>query len=239
MFIECSEAIHRGELVLRTSREDKVFHFQNWFSQRLTSLDIAYDPSSRNTYPDFRLVHAPEGYEIKGLAYHGRESTYDTNSQIPTGLHNGRAIYYVFGRYPANVDENRYPVIDLVMFHGDFLNSDHDYVHKNRHVEGFGSYGDILIRDREMYVAPTPFALTEGTVGQHTLILPDAAEVDPRLGICGELTRVEADRVVVGYTVDLVSNTLTEEHRDNPTAGEEHVFSRDASLQSSANATEF
>jgi|SRR5829696_8936912 len=28
---------------------------------------------------------------------------------------------------------------------------------------GFGSYGDILVRDRKMYVAPTPFALAEGT----------------------------------------------------------------------------
>jgi len=38
----------------------------------------------------------------------------------------------------------------LVICHGDFLNADHDYVHKNKSVKGFGTYGDILIRDRKM-----------------------------------------------------------------------------------------
>ena len=44
-------------------------------------------------------------------------------------------------------------MLDLVVCHGDFLNADHDYVHKNKSVKGFGSYGDIMIRDRKMYVA--------------------------------------------------------------------------------------
>ena len=45
--------------------------------------------------------------------------------------------------------------------HGDFLNADRDYVHKNRSVRGFGSCGDVLIRDRKMYMIPTPFWLLE------------------------------------------------------------------------------
>lgn len=106
---------------------------------------------------------------------------YDANSQMPTGRHNGRSIFYVFGRYPADLEPypdhgggRRYPVIDLVMCHGSFLNADHEYVHKNKSVKGFGTYGDVLIRDRKMYVAPTPFALTEGTTGLMTLIVPEA-----------------------------------------------------------------
>ncbi len=117
----------------------------------------------RNTYPDFRLVQIAEGYEVKALAYPGREANYDCNSQVPSGYHNGRTIYYLFGRYPKDADTDDYPVIDLVMCHGDFLNADHTYVHRNRNIKGFGSYGDIMIRDRKMYVAPTPFALTDGT----------------------------------------------------------------------------
>jgi aminoglycoside phosphotransferase len=49
----------------------------------------------------------------------------------------------------------QYPIIDLVICHGDFLNADHNYIHENKSVKGFGSYGDIMIRDRKMYVAPT------------------------------------------------------------------------------------
>ena len=65
---------------------------------------------------------------VKGLAYPGRELNYDCNSQAPSGEHNGRIIYYVFGRYPVEPDGTRYPVLDLVVCHGDFLNAHHDYV---------------------------------------------------------------------------------------------------------------
>lgn len=115
-------------------------------------------------------------------------------------------------------------MIDLVMFHGDFLNADHEYVHQNKHIEGFGSYGDIMIRDRKMYVAPTPFALTNGTAGQTTLILPIEFKPDSRLNVVGELTRAETDRLVVGYEADLNANTLLPKHLDNPHAGREHRF---------------
>jgi hypothetical protein len=40
----------------------------------------------------------------------------------------------------------RYPVLDLVICHGDFLNADHEYLHKNRNIKGFGTYGDVMIR---------------------------------------------------------------------------------------------
>ncbi|HEX4081067.1 MAG TPA: hypothetical protein VHX61_19565 [Rhizomicrobium sp.] len=165
VFRTCAEAIKRGELIEREGRTDKEFHFQDWFRKRLDALKLDYDSPGRNTYPDFRLVRSPEGYETRGLAYPGREADYDCNSQVPRGEHNGRRICYVFGRYP---------VLDLVLCDGGFLNADTAYVHKNRSFRGFGSYGDILVRDRKMYVAPTPFALAEGTAHNSTLIVPGA-----------------------------------------------------------------
>ena len=149
VFRRCVEAIHAGDLIHRESRQDKEFHFQNWLRARLLATGVHFEVGGRNSYPDFRIVQVAEGYEVKGLAYPGREVNYDCNSQVPTGNHNGRTIFYVFGRYPAEPDGDTYPVLDLVMCHGDFLNADHEYVHKNRSVKGFGSYGDIMIRDRK------------------------------------------------------------------------------------------
>lgn len=100
-------------LVSRLTAKDKEFHFQNWFRDRLAASNFHYEQGGRNSYPDFRLVALTEGYEVKGLAYPGREETYDSNSQVPTGWHNGRDIFYVFGRYPSEPDGNSYPVLDF------------------------------------------------------------------------------------------------------------------------------
>lgn len=223
VFLACDTAVRKGVLIHRANRQDKEFHFQNWFGSRLDELGINYDPPARNSYPDFRLVRTAEGYEIKGLAYPGREASYDSNSQVPSGFHNGRVIYYLFGRYPKDPDTDDYPAIDFVMCHGDFLNADHAYVHENKSIKGFGSYGDIMIRDRKMYVAPTPFALTDGTTGQRTLILPEST-ADARLKPVGELERVECGKLVVGYSFDLRDNALTPQYVENPSAGKLHRF---------------
>jgi hypothetical protein len=175
-------------------------------------------------YPDFRLVASTDGFEVKGLAYPGREANYDCNSQVPSGSHNGRSIFYIFGRYPSDPDGDSYPVLDLVVCHGDFLNTDHDYIHKNKSVKGFGSYGDIMIRDRKMYVAPTPFGLTSGTAHNHTLILPVSHPVDSRFCPVGDLIRRESEMLIVGYSFDLRKNTLQPDIVPNPCAGKEHVF---------------
>lgn len=232
VFEECSKAVDEGQLIRAVSNKDKEFHFQNWFQSRLEALGLNYEGSGRNTYPDFSLVAFTEGFEVKGLAWPGRERDYDSNSQVPTGRHNGRDIFYVFGRYPAapsqhttTLDGHReYPVVDLVICHGDFLNADHEYVHKNKSVKGFGTYGDIMIRDRKMYVAPTPFALTSGTTGLMTLIIPESMEIDPRFQNVGTLVRQEAENLVVGYTFDLRTNELTSERVQNPNAGNQHHF---------------
>lgn len=224
VFVACCEAMQRAVLIQRVSRSDKEFHFQNWVAARLDDADLQHDAAGRNSYPDFTLVHQPEGYEVKGLRWPGREASYDSNSRVPTGMHSGRTIYYVFGRYPAVTDDPEYPVVDLVLCHGDFLNADHTYVHENKSFRGFGSYGDLLVRDRKMYVAPTPFALTDGTTGQATLIAPSGLTLDGRLEHVGGLLRVETEQMVVGYTFDLRANILTPELAPNPSAGKEHRF---------------
>ena len=40
----------------------------------------------------------------------------------------------------------------------------------------------------------------------------------------GKLVRREADRLIVGYTFDLRTNSLSAESVDNPAAGKEHAF---------------
>ena len=170
-------------------------------------------------------MHHPEGYEIKGLAVPGRIKNYDSNSQVPTGVHRGRTIFYLFGRYPDDRSSEEYPVIDLVLCHGDFLNIDYEYIHRNKSMKGFGSYGDIMIRDRKMYVVPTPFALTTGTIGNKTIIVPEDFPIDDRFVQVGNLIRVEAQELVVGYSFDLRSNELSIKRVANPGAGTAHRFS--------------
>lgn len=224
VFERCVDAINKGVLIQRESRTDKEFHFQNWFQNRISETGQKYEVGGRNSYPDFRMVATTDGFEIKGLAYPGRDASFDSNSQVPTGFHNGRNIYYVFGRYPKNPDGNSYPVLDLVMCHGDFLNADHEYIHKNKSVKGFGSYGDILIRDRKMYVVPTPFRLIDGVAHRHTLILPENVDAGNDFVQVGELHRREADELIIGYTFDLQTNEILPKKIPNPGAGQTHVF---------------
>lgn len=232
VFSTCVEAIRNGELIQSVSDRDKEFHFQNWFQNRLISANINFDEPGRNKYPDFTLVDFKEGYEIKGLATPGREKDYDSNSQVPAGRHNGREIFYVFGRYPSDISEypknedsyREYPVMDLVICHGNFLNVDEEYRHKNKSVKGFGSYGDIMIRDRKMYVVPTPFSLTKGTTGVYTLIVPKNFTQDKRFQSVGDLIRTEVEEVIVGYHFDLRENTLISDKIKNKNAGRKHHF---------------
>ena len=196
-----SVLFRRANLLNPSARKTKNFIFKTGFRNASSIWDCFLTVKGEIPIADFSLVEYTEGFEIKGLAWPGRERDYDLNSQVPTGYHNGREIFYVFGRYPADLKpysdqgngRRQYPVVDLVICHGDFLNADHNYVHKNKSVKGFGTYGDIMIRDRKMYVAPTPFALTEGTTGLMTLILPERMGTDSRYKEVGRLTRTESE----------------------------------------------
>jgi hypothetical protein len=226
ILVECARAVDAVVKISRVSSTDKEFSFQNWFGERLKALSLNFDEPSRNAYPDFRLVDYPLGFETKGLGFPGRDANYDCNSQIPTGCHNGRQIYYVFGRYPANtMKEREYPVYDLVICHGNFLNADTGYVHKNKNLKGFGSYGDLIIRDRKMYIAPTPYALTNGIERQVSLIAPEGFQPAASLSLKGKMTRTETDNLIQGYTFNLKTHALTPVCAPNPNAGQRHVFS--------------
>ena len=96
IFQHCVEAVRQGALIKRVSSTDKEFHFQNSFKARLKEIGLKFDVGGRNSYPDFRIVETTEGYELKGLAYPGRDASFDSNSQVPAGFHNGRTIYHVF-----------------------------------------------------------------------------------------------------------------------------------------------
>ena len=223
VFTHSVKAIRDGLMIRRVSSSDKEFHFQNWFRDRMQEVGENIETGGRNSYPDFRMVKYTDGFEVKGLAYPGREASFDSNSQLPTGHHNGRAIYYVFGRYPKVPDGDSYPVLDLVICHGDFLNADREPHRRNKSVKGFGSYGDILIRARRMYVVPTPFHLADGLAHRETLILPIKMRA-PGLVKVGNLCRRECERLVVGYTYDRPSDDLSPKLVANPDAGKEHHF---------------
>jgi hypothetical protein len=75
----CVEGITKGSLIRRESRADKEFHFQNWFKARLSETKHNFEIGGRNTYPDFRMVASTDGYEVKGLAYPGRDANFDSN----------------------------------------------------------------------------------------------------------------------------------------------------------------
>lgn len=224
VFKTCVDSIKSNTLVKKESIHDKEFHFQNWCGERIRDAGFNTDDVSRNKYPDYTLVDYPEGYEIKGLEYPGRETNFDSNSNVPSGLHNGRAIFYIFGRYPKAPEDLEFPLVDLIICHGDFLNAAHDYTHKNMHVNGFGTYGDIMIRDRKMYVVPTPFHLLDGVTGLPTLIVPNTYQAPDGFINVGTITRQEAAELVIGYRFDLRKNVISSERIPNPHAGDSHVF---------------
>lgn len=225
LFASCCDAMQRGVPAVKASPRDKEFFFQEWVRARLEETGRNYDAGGRNSYPDLTLVHDAQGYEVKGLAVPGRDRDYDCNSQVPTGVHNGRDVFYVFGRYPNGETGPEIPISDLVIVHGDFLNADHDYKHLNRSTRGFGTYGDLLLRDRKMYVAPTPYALLSGVVGRRTLVVPRGPDFDAtRFTEVGTLVRVEVDEMLAGYSFDFETNALTGRWVPNPNAGRQHEF---------------
>ena len=81
-----------------------------------------------------------------------------------------------------------------------------------------------MIRDRKMFVVPTPFILTTGTAGLSTLILPADYSVPEDFICVGDLTRTEGERLVAGYSFDLRTNQICSEMVDNPNAGKVHKF---------------
>lgn len=226
LFQRCCAAMRRGVPAVKQSQRDKEFFFQEWVRDRLAETERNYEEGGRTSYPDLRLVHEAQGYEVKGLATPGRDANYDCNSRLPAGVHNGRDIFYIFGRYPKDPDGLEVAISDLVVIYGDFLDAQHEYEHSNQSLKGFGTYGDLLLRDRKMYVAPTPYSLLEGVVGRRTLVVPAESELPPKSDLkhVGSLVRIEVEEMLVGYSFDLRSNELVGTWAPNPHAGKRHEF---------------
>ncbi len=91
-------------------------------------------------------------------------------------------------------------------------------------LKGFGSYGDIMIHDRKMYVAPTPFAVAHGLTGTRTLLTPASWTAPQGFKRVGDVIRVESAQLVVGYDFDLKANQIVARTVANPSAGREHHF---------------
>lgn len=224
IFLALAHGFHNGVPIVRASQQDKEYHFQNWVKRRIQATGLAYTEQGRNGYPDFVLNGHPIGFEVKGLSHPGRMADFDCNSQLPLAEHEGRKVFYIFGRYPL-VKDNEFPVHDLVLCAASFLNAEVENTNTNQSFRGAGSYGDILIRDRRMYVCATPYALAAGTEGQATLILEKQPELlPPILKEVGQLQRMEAEDTVTGYAFDLRRNELRSEKDRNPNAGREHIF---------------
>jgi len=81
-----------------------------------------------------------------------------------------------------------------------------------------------MIRDRKMYVAPTPYAIATGLTGVRTLVVPADFKKPDGFREVGELTRTEAERIIVGYSFDLRTNEIKAETVENPSSGTEHHF---------------
>lgn len=81
-----------------------------------------------------------------------------------------------------------------------------------------------MIRDRKMYVVPTPFALVTNVAHHFTLIMPGEAQVPSHFEFIGDLVRTEADELIVAYGFDLRTNDLVLDKVSNPGAGKQHHF---------------
>lgn len=225
VFESCATAV-QSEIPTHRPRDDKEFHFQRWVALRMGEVNISVPEGGRNTYPDFPVEGYGEAYEVKGITAGSREGDFDCNSALPSGEHNGMEVLYVFGRYENERDGGDSPkVLDLVIVHGSLLNAGGDYIADNKSMRVLGSYGDVLLRDRKMYVAYTPYRLLTNILGFTTIVLPkDWPERPSSFQKVGDVKRREADEILVGYEADLRANSLSGRFEPNHSAGKIHEF---------------
>ncbi|MFJ6674494.1 hypothetical protein ACIQMJ_25620 [Actinosynnema sp. NPDC091369] len=224
IFSACQRAVAEK---IPTSRpaNDKEFHFQNWVYDRITEAGYRSSSAGRNTYPDFSIDGTDEAYEVKGITVGSRERDFDSNSALPSGVHQGRQVFYVFGRYDNDKVGGENPVVhDIVIVHGSFLNAGQGFVAANRSLRVLGSYGDILLRDRKMYAPYTPYKLLGGVRDECTLVLPSTEEMPAGFTAVGQFDRIETDQIPIGYKADLKADTLVGEFESNPSSGVVHSF---------------
>jgi hypothetical protein len=230
VFLACDQAVGNGVSLRPPDPGQSGSPFQNWFEDSLRHAGLRNRRLGKNSWPDFVLEDFDEGYELKGLIVGkgGRWRDFDANSRLPKGTHEGRQIFYVFGRYPRVGGPQGVSLSDLVICEGSFLSREGQLVHKNTSVDGAGSYGDMLIRIRKMFVPRTPFRTVSGTIGHRTLIVPASMATDldddTRLQRVGQLERVETAEHVERIKIDLAVPGMHVERTANAYAGNVHRF---------------
>lgn len=213
---------------------DKEYFPQDWFADRLRSLELPHEQQGRNSYPDFWTGSAEqlpqEGYEIKALSFSGEKPArrdYDSNSTVPSGTKDGKEVFLVFFLYTGS-GRNPRKVHTLSIAHGSLINADHEVAaaHMNESIRPFGSYGDGFIRNRKMYVFPHPLTIDPTGLGECRLIVPaDWGIVHPDLRKVGTLKREIAPQSLAGYSVHLDGSTeASVNQRPRPDAGEARSF---------------
>jgi len=78
--------------------------------------------------------------------------------------------------------------------------------------------------EAELRTRRTQQGLVDGIAHDCTLVLPAATKVGTGFAPVGDLLRVEADEVIIGYAFDLKTNALSPEKIKNPMAGKQHAF---------------
>lgn len=234
IFLEAANAVANGVHMLPRSKDDKEYFPQDWFAARVAAVGLPQAAQGRNSYPDFWVgdaAHSPrEGFEVKSLAFaNGRpaRSDFDSNSTIPSGQKHGHDVFLVFFLYTGS-GANPRPVHSLTIAHADLINADHAVAaaHLNEGVQGFGTFGEGFIRNRKMYVFPTPYTIDPSGLSRCRLIVPAAWAVnDGRLQKVGTLNRVVAGTELSSYHIHLDGVTpaasITHPRAD---AGKVHSF---------------
>ena len=229
IFLAASEAVRQGIDMLPQSRNDKEYFAQNWFIDRLASIDLPYSQQGRNSYPDFWVGdegNSPlEGYEVKSLSFaNGKPARkdFDSNSTIPSGRKQDRDVFLVFFLYTGKGRSLR-TVHSLNIAHTDVINADHALAarHANEAIRGFGSYGDGFIRNRKMYVFPHLFSIDPDAIGRCRLVVPAEWNVQHEgLTRAGTIERTVSAKTISGYAIDLRHQGQAEvKSASNPAAG--------------------
>lgn len=224
IYLASERAVRAGIPMTPRSANDKEYFPQDWFADRLNTLQLRFVQNGRNSYPDFWVEN--EGYEVKCLRFaRGKPARkdYDSNSTVPSGRNQDKDVFMVFFLYTGSGASDRY-VTSLVIAHGDLINANHDIAgeHVNSGIAGFGSYADGHIRNRKMYRFPTPYSLVPSCIGRCRLITPAAWKIeDPKLVNVDTIDRTLAPMQVRSFEIDLQDQANPRIRSDpHPNAGQ-------------------
>ncbi|WP_214767350.1 MULTISPECIES: hypothetical protein [unclassified Exiguobacterium] len=155
--IKCQQLAQHRNPNIYLKRNNELF--SDWFENGLENYDLV--KLGANAHPD--LIVNGLGIELKSLQGNGQVQF---NSTIPCGgfQHGDYSgeCYYAVARY--TLDRNYGYLQDFTICDGDFFNHNRElaFSHVNEQENGFGDYGDGVIRYRKMYSFPSPLRSVTG-----------------------------------------------------------------------------